>query len=70
MELTQLRRSVGVLQSGEIDSGRLRMQVLEEFRRGDVVVVEGWHLSRSEARLYALLALEWGRPFGGNKPSG
>ena len=58
IEPAQLRRSVGVLQSGEIDSGRLQMQIREEFRHGDLVVVEGWHLSRSEARLYALLALE------------
>lgn len=35
----------------------LDQQIRNEFSRGDVVQVDGWILSRSETRLYALMAL-------------
>jgi len=37
--------------------GDLERVVREEYRRGDVVRVRGWLLSRSEARLYAVISL-------------
>ena len=54
----QLRQSLGISESGAINTDQLRTQILGEFQNGDIVIVDGWHLSRSEARLYALLALE------------
>ena len=57
-EADQLRLWLGVSRSGQLDPARLRVQIAEEFRTGELVIVEGWHLSRSEARLYALLALD------------
>lgn len=36
---------------------RLDRAVREEYRRGEVVPVAGWLISRSEARLYAVAAL-------------
>ena len=57
-EAGRLRQWLGVSRSGQLDPARLRFQIADEFRTGDLVIVEGWHLSRSEARLYALLALD------------
>jgi molybdopterin biosynthesis enzyme len=37
---------------------RLAMRQCEDFRTGETVLVQGWVLSRTEARLYALAALE------------
>jgi hypothetical protein len=34
------------------------MRQCEDFRTGETVLVQGWVLSRTEARLYALAALE------------
>lgn len=35
---------------------RLRRTVAEDFRLGNLFVYEGWRLSRTEGRLFALLA--------------
>jgi hypothetical protein len=37
---------------------RLAMRQSEDFRTGQTVLVQGWVLSRTEARLYALAALQ------------
>ena len=36
---------------------QLRRTIAVDFRRGDVAVVDGWVLAKSEARLCALVAL-------------
>lgn len=36
---------------------QLAAQIKDEYRRGEAIQVDGWILSRSEARLYALIAL-------------
>lgn len=38
-------------------AGRLRERVREEFREGRLVIVEGWMLTETEARLCALVYL-------------
>lgn len=49
------------LEHGELCRGRgaagLRDRCERDFRSGDLVVVEGWFLARTEARLLALLSL-------------
>jgi hypothetical protein len=35
----------------------LRQGIYDDFRRADTVVVDGWILARTEARLCALIAL-------------
>ncbi len=52
-----LQRVLGIEDSGMIPVGRTRRRIQQEFRRGDIVLVDGWYLARSEARLYALLSL-------------
>jgi hypothetical protein len=51
-----LRVSAHATADGATMRDRLRLLIRDEFGRGDVVYVDGWMLSRSEARLYALLA--------------
>ena len=53
----------GILGTEEIDNSSalkawLGKRRSEDFERGDTVIVDGWILSRSEARLYALFALQ------------
>jgi hypothetical protein len=49
----------GELREGSLDSVRRRLANRRrgDFARGDVVVVRGWVLARSEARLCALISL-------------
>lgn len=44
--------------SPQVRAALLRRSVAEDFRRGDVAIVDGWVLSASEARLCALAALD------------
>lgn len=53
---------------GEVDDPRalrraLRRRMASEFERGDMVIVDGWMLSATEARLYAVAALGAKRGF-------
>ncbi len=45
------------LNDPELLAERLDQQVRNEYRRGESVMVNGWVLSRTEARLYALVTL-------------
>ncbi|MBA4169951.1 MAG: hypothetical protein H0X68_06045 [Chloroflexi bacterium] len=42
---------------GDACLGRVRQQIARDFRAGDVVTIDGWLISRTEARLFALAAL-------------
>jgi hypothetical protein len=44
----------------EDEIGARREQIRSDFATGDVVQVDGWRLSRTEARLAALVSLEGG----------
>ncbi len=51
---------IGTLQvspSRSIDAIRLREQISKDYQSDATVVVDGWHLARTEAQLYALLSL-------------
>ncbi len=53
----------GILGTDEINSFSAFRAWLDkrrsaDFERGDTVIIDGWVLSRSEARLYALFALQ------------
>jgi hypothetical protein len=39
---------------------RMRARILADFANGDSLVLAGWHLSRTEARMIALIALTKG----------
>ena len=39
---------------------KMRARILADFANGDSVVVAGWHLSRTETRMIALIALTKG----------
>ena len=41
---------------------RITQQITEDFVCGSVVNIEGWYLSRKEAQLYALVAVNFARP--------
>jgi len=56
-DLQLLQRALGVDDMGMVPVVRTRRRIQQEFRRGDIVLVDGWYLARSEARLYALLSL-------------
>jgi len=49
---------------GEIDAESLRTAIAErrlyDFASGDTVIIDGWLLSRTEARLCALSVLDYG----------
>jgi hypothetical protein len=50
-----LRQSIS-----EAEKGNIQSRIAAEFSDGDSVVVGKWHLSRSEARIIALIALTKG----------
>jgi len=53
-----LARALGTVgASAPTIASRLDLQRRRDFARGEIVVVEGWVLARSEARACALLAL-------------
>lgn len=45
------------VRDGTIDAAGVRGRARADFDQGDVVDIDGWYLSRSEARLCALVAL-------------
>ncbi len=45
------------LTDSQLLAEHLNKQVRDEYRRGEAIQVDGWILSRTEARLYALSAL-------------
>jgi len=56
--LLALTDEVSALSLPTPEKERLAMQQCEDFRAGKTVLLQGWVLSRTEVRLYALAALQ------------
>ncbi|HZI75626.1 MAG TPA: hypothetical protein VFD73_16715, partial [Gemmatimonadales bacterium] len=56
--LLDLAAEVSAATLPDPEKERLAMRQSEDFRTGQTVLVQGWVLSRTEARLYALAALQ------------
>lgn len=56
----QLRRRLGITDDGEPEGvrlARLNATVLDEIETDDLFEIEGWRLTRTECRVYALASL-------------
>ncbi len=58
MDAVQLRERLEFSSGGDFDAAALRSRVSEDFAEARIVIVDGWHLSLTEARVYALLSLQ------------
>jgi hypothetical protein len=57
-QFLNLAEEVSALSLPSPERERLAVQQSEDFRTGQTVLVQGWVLSRTEVRLYALAALQ------------